>query len=135
MYLNNLIDKEDVLTDLEDIKTMKYPDDFVEIGSDGKERRKRTGPVVKYGDVVKKIEGTQPAIYKMNTGEVEELNRAAGAYRPEDRRHPYVPEEDRKPEKPEDNKEELVPGIRQSGRPAGARAQARPRHERSHGVR
>ena len=111
MYLNNLIDKEDLLTDLEDIKTMKYPDDYVEIGSDGKERKKRTGPVVKYGDVVKKIEGAQPAIYKMNTGEVEELNRAAGAYRPEDRRHPYVPEEERKPEKPEDNMEELVPGV------------------------
>lgn len=112
MYLNNLIDKEDVLTDLEGIKEMKYPDDFIEVGEDGTQKKKRTGPIVKYGDVVRKIEGARPAIYKMNTGEVEELNRIAGAYRPEDRRQPYVPGEERKTEKPEDGKEELIPGVR-----------------------
>ena len=44
MYLNNLIDKEDVLTDLEGIRTMKFPDDFIEVDGDGAQRRKRTGP-------------------------------------------------------------------------------------------
>ena len=110
MYLNNLIDKEDVLTDLEGIRTMKFPDDFIEVDGDGAQRRKRTGPVVKYGDVVKKIEGAQPAIYKMNTGEVEELNRISEAYRPEDRRRPYTPEQRQAPEKPE-GKDGLIPGV------------------------
>lgn len=111
MYLNNLIDKEDTLTEVEKIRVMKYPEDFVEVAEDGSEKKKRTGPVVRYGDVVRAIEGTTPAIYKMKVQEVDELNRMAGAYRPEDRQRPYVPETEQRTEKPEEKKEELVPGV------------------------
>lgn len=92
MYLNNLIDKEDTLTEVEKIRVMKYPEDFVEVAEDGSEKKKRTGPVVRYGDVVRAIEGTTPAIYKMKVQEVDELNRMAGTYRPEDKQQPYTPE-------------------------------------------
>lgn len=93
MYLNNLIDKEDTLEELEKIRAMNYPDDFVEVAEDGTQKKKRTGPVVKYGDVVRAVEGMTPAIYKMRVQEVDELNKATEMYRPEDRRQPYVPEE------------------------------------------
>ena len=112
MYLNNLIDKEDTLEELEKIRAMSYPDDFVEVAEDGTQKKKRTGPVVKYGDVVRAVEGMTPAIYKMRVQEVDELNKATEMYRPEDRRQPYVPEKEQKPKEPEEREEDLMPGVK-----------------------
>lgn len=93
MDLNDLIDKNDAMTNLEKLKVLRYPEDFVEMTEDGSFKKKRVGPVVKYAEVARAVEDTTPAIYKMKVQEVDELNKMAGAYRPEDRQQPYVPEE------------------------------------------
>ena len=63
MYLNGLVQIEDVIEGLEQLSTVR--------SYEGE------GPFVKYSDVIRSVKETTPAIYKMTAADARKLNEAA----------------------------------------------------------